>query len=62
MPRLRGKCFDKGEGTKEKEGSVDRSNFLIFNHDDLVFLGGGRIFLKERIRFGTKWTKFSFVY
>ena len=54
MPRLRGKCFDKGEGTKEKEGSVDRSNFLIFNHDDLVFLGGERIFLKERIRFGTK--------
>lgn len=52
MPRLRGKCFDKGEGTKEEE--VDRSNFLIFNHDDLVFLGGERIFLKERIRFGTK--------
>lgn len=42
MLRLRGKCFDKGEGTKEEEGSVDRSNFLIFNHDDLVFFGGGK--------------------
>lgn len=59
MPRLQGKCFHRGGN----EGGRKCELFEIFRNLIMIiyFLGGEGIFLKDRIRFGTKWTKFSFV-
>lgn len=52
MPRLQGKCFHRGGN----EGGGKCELFEIFRNLIMMiyFFGGEGIFLKDRIRFGTK--------